>query len=33
MPLLDIVMLGFVLVVAGGFLFWFVKEAQSDEEK
>jgi len=33
MPILDITMLGFVLVVAGGFLVWFIKEVRSDEEK
>lgn len=33
MPMLDIAMLGFVVVVAGGFLIWFIKESRSDEEK
>lgn len=33
MPVLDLVMLGFVVVVAGGFLLWFVKELTSDDEK
>ena len=33
MTMLDMVMLGFVVVVASGFLIWFIKEARSDDEK
>ena len=33
MTSLDIFMLGFIVVVAVGFLLWFVKELNSEDEK